>query len=107
MVQKLQKQKEIKRAYRENGVSCKIYRSHVSAGDINGNNDMRLHYDERKVGYMNEMIGNETELIAVDEENKDLDTMADRLKRNLKVSKIVSLVLGVVIAIVLVARLLV
>lgn len=56
---------------------------------------------------MNEMIGNETELIAVDEENKDLDTMVDRLKRNLKVSKIVSLVLGVLIATVLVARLLV
>lgn len=107
MVQKLQKQKEIKRAYRENGVFNKVYRSHDFIDNIRNNNVIRLFYDERKVGYMNEMIGNETELIAVDEENKDLDTMVDKLRRNLKVSKIISLVLGVLIAIVLVARLLV
>lgn len=52
-------------------------------------------------------IAGNTEIITVDEENKDLDSTMDRLKRNLKVSKIVSLVLGVLIATVLVARLLV
>lgn len=50
-------------------------------------------------------IAGNTEMLAVDEENKDLDTMVDKLRHNLKISKIVSLVLGVVIAIVLVARL--
>lgn len=50
-------------------------------------------------------IAGNTEMIAVDEENKDLDTMVDRLRRNLKASKIVSLVLGVLILVVLVARL--
>lgn len=50
-------------------------------------------------------IAGNTEMMTVDEENKDLDSAIDRLKRNLKVSKIVSLVLGVVIIIVLVARL--
>lgn len=52
-------------------------------------------------------IADNTEMLAVDEENKDLDTMVDKLRRNLKVSKIVSLALGVVIATVFVARLLV
>lgn len=52
-------------------------------------------------------IAGNTEIITVDEENKDLDSTMDRLKRNLKVSKIISLVLGVLIATVLVARLLV
>lgn len=50
-------------------------------------------------------IAGSTEMITVDEENKDLDTMVDKLRCNLKASKIVCLVLGVVIAIVLVARL--
>lgn len=50
-------------------------------------------------------IAGNTEMMTVDEENKDLDSAIDRLKRNLKVSKIVNLVLGVVIIIVLVARL--
>lgn len=52
-------------------------------------------------------IADNTEMLAVDEENKDLDTMVDKLRRNLKVSKIVSLALGVLIATVFVARLLV
>lgn len=50
-------------------------------------------------------IAGNTEMMTVDEENKDLDSAIDRLKRNLKVSKIVNIVLGVVIIIVLVARL--
>lgn len=38
-------------------------------------------------------IAGNTEIITVDEENKDLDSMMDRLKRNLKASKITCLVL--------------
>lgn len=52
-------------------------------------------------------IGRTTEAIAVDEENKDLNLMIDRLKRSLRLSKITCIVLGVVIAVVIVARLLV
>lgn len=52
-------------------------------------------------------IAGSTEMITVDEENKDLDTMVDKLRRNLKASKIVCLVLGVLIVVVIVARLLV
>lgn len=52
-------------------------------------------------------IAGSTEMITVDEENKDLDSAIDRLRRNLKASKIVCLVLGVVIVVVIVARLLV
>jgi hypothetical protein len=63
-------------------------------------------YDERKVNVMSEQnIAGNTEIITVDEENKDLDSMMDRLKRNLKTSKITCLVLGVLILVVLVARL--
>jgi len=37
---------------------------------------------------MNEKsIADNTEIVAVDEENRDLDTMVDRLRRNLKTSK--------------------
>lgn len=37
---------------------------------------------------MNEKsIAGNTEIVAVDEENRDLDTMVDRLRRNLKTSK--------------------
>lgn len=50
-------------------------------------------------------IANNTEMIAVDEENLDLDTMADRLRRNLRAAKITNVVLGVLILVVLVARL--
>lgn len=50
-------------------------------------------------------IAGNTEIITVDEENRDLDTMVDRLKRNLKTSKITCAVLGVLILVVLVARL--
>lgn len=58
---------------------------------------------------MNEMIdkniaGN-TEMIAVAEENMELDATIDRLKHTLNTSKIVSIILGVVIVIVIVARL--
>lgn len=52
-------------------------------------------------------IAGSTEMITVDEENKDLDSAIDRLRRNLKASKIVCLVLGVLIVVVIVARLLV
>ena len=63
-------------------------------------------YDERKVNVMSEQnIAGNTEIITVDEENKDLDSMMDRLKRNLKTSTIPCLVLGVLILVVLVARL--
>ena len=63
-------------------------------------------YDERKVNVMSEQnIAGNTEIITVDEENKDLDSMMDRLIRNLKTSKITCLVLGVLILVVLVARL--
>ncbi len=55
---------------------------------------------------MNEKsIAGNTEIITVDEENKDLDSTMDRLKRSLKTSKITCLVLGVLILVVLVARL--
>ncbi len=50
-------------------------------------------------------IAGNTEIITVDEENRDLDTMVDRLKRNLKTSKITCLVLGVLILVILIARL--
>lgn len=63
-------------------------------------------YDERKVNVMSEQnIAGNTEIITVDEENLDLDTMADRLRRNLRAAKITNVVLGVLILIVLVARL--
>lgn len=55
---------------------------------------------------MNEKsIAGNTEIITVDEENKDLDSMMDRLRRNLKTSKITNVVFGVLILVVLVARL--
>ena len=50
-------------------------------------------------------IAGNTEIITVDEKNRDLDTMVDRLKRNLKTSKITCLVLGVLILVILIARL--
>ena len=46
-------------------------------------------------------------MIAVDEENKDLESSIDRLKRGLRISKIMCIVLGVVIVAVVAARLLV
>ena len=52
-------------------------------------------------------IGGTAEMIAVDEEIRDLDTSIDKLKGNLKASKIVCIILGVVIVVVFVARLLV
>jgi len=55
---------------------------------------------------MNEKsIAGNTEIITVDEENKDLDSTMDGLKRSLKASKIICTVLGVLILVVLVARL--
>lgn len=50
-------------------------------------------------------IAGNTEIITVDEENKDLDSMIDRLRRNLGAAKITNVVLGVLILVVLVARL--
>lgn len=50
-------------------------------------------------------IAGNTEIITVDEENKDLDSMMDRLKRSLKASKITNVILGVLILVVLIARL--
>lgn len=47
------------------------------------------------------------EMIAVDEENQDLDSSIDKLKGNLKALKMTCILLGVVIVVVLVARLLV
>lgn len=52
-------------------------------------------------------IGNTAEMIAVDEENRDLDSAVDRLKHSLRVSKTLCIILGVVTAVVLIARLLV
>ena len=46
-------------------------------------------------------------MIAVDEENKDLESSIDRLKRGLRISRIMCIVLGVVIVAVVAARLLV
>ncbi|MDE7476478.1 MAG: hypothetical protein K2M91_00770 [Lachnospiraceae bacterium] len=42
-------------------------------------------------------IGGNVETIAVDEENKDLELSIDRLKRDLRISKIMCIVLGVVL----------
>ena len=52
-------------------------------------------------------IGGTVEIITVDEENKDLELAIDRLKRGLRISKIMCIVLGVVIIAVVAARLLV
>lgn len=63
-------------------------------------------YDERKVNVMSEQnIAGNTEMIAVDEEVRDLDTMVDRLRRSLRAAKVTDAVLGVLILVVLVARL--
>lgn len=50
-------------------------------------------------------IAGNTEMIAVDEEVRDLDTMVDRLRRSLRAAKVTDAVLGVLILVVLVARL--
>ena len=52
-------------------------------------------------------IGKVAETIAVDEENRDLDSTIDKLRRSLRISKTVCVVLGVVIVVVIIARLLV
>ena len=60
-------------------------------------------------GFNNGMrnVGDTVEMIAVDEENRDLESSIDRLKRGLRISKIMCIVLGVVIVAVVAARLLV
>lgn len=52
-------------------------------------------------------VGGYAEMIAVDEENQDLDSSIDKLKGNLKALKVICIILGVVIVVVFVARLLV
>ena len=60
-------------------------------------------------GFNNGMrnVGDTVEMIAVDEENRDLESSIDRLKRGLRISRIMCIVLGVVIVAVVAARLLV
>lgn len=52
-------------------------------------------------------VGGTVEMLAVDEEIKDLDSSIDKLRGSLRTSKITCIALGVVIVVVLIARLLV